>query len=104
MGLHVAQMTGTEEIRRCFEAVTTNGAAVMGLDGYGMAPGCNADLVVLQAGSVHEAIRLRANRLFVIRRGRIIAETAPVTTRLSLESGPVEIDFRHPVSPATKEG
>ena len=77
MGLHVAQMTGTEEMRRLFEAVTANGAKILGLEGYGLEPGCFADLVVLQAGDPVEALRLKPARLFVIRRGEVIAETAP---------------------------
>ena len=77
MGLHVAQMTSREAMRFCFEAVTTNPAKVMHLDGYGLAVGNNADMVVLQAHDPIEAIRLRARRLFVIRRGKVIAETAP---------------------------
>jgi len=93
MGLHVGQMTGTEEMRQNFEAVTCNGAKVMGLEGYGLMPGCRADMVVLQAADVHEALRLKPARLFVIRRGRIIAETPPVVSRLSLGDGVVEVDF-----------
>jgi len=93
MGLHVGQMTGTEEMRQNFEAVTCNGAKVMRLEGYGLMPGCRADMVVLQAADVHEALRLKPARLFVIRRGRIIAETPPVVSRLSLGDGVVEVDF-----------
>ena len=93
MGLHVGQMTGTEEMRQNFEAVTYNGAKVMGLEGYGLMPGCRADMVVLQAADVHEALRLKPARLFVIRRGRIIAETPPVVSRLSLGEEIVEVDF-----------
>jgi len=96
MGLHVAQMTGTEEIRRIFDAVTINGARLLGLEDYGMEPGCRADMIVLQAGDVHEAIRLRPARLFVIRRGNVIATTPPVVSRLSLEGEKkVDVDFRH---------
>jgi cytosine deaminase len=95
MGLHVAQMTGTAEMRRLFEAVTFNGAKVLGLEGYGLAPGCFADLVVLQAGDPVEALRLKPARLFVIRRGAVIAETAPVASRLNLGGGAVSVDFRH---------
>jgi cytosine deaminase len=94
MGLHVAQMTGTEEIRRIFDAVTVNGARTLGLEGYGLEPGCRADMVVLQAGDVHEAIRLRPARLFVIRGGKVIAATPPVVSRLSLEGEKVDVDFR----------
>ena len=48
----------------------------MQLEGYGLAVGNNADMVVLQAHDPIEAIRLRARRLFVIRRGKVIAENA----------------------------
>jgi cytosine deaminase len=92
MGLHVAQMTSREAIRFCFEAVTTNAARVMALDGYGLAPGCNGDLVVLQARDPIEAIRLRATRLFVVRRGRVIAETPARVARLDLPGRPTSVD------------
>ena len=95
MGLHVAQMTGTEEMRRLFEAVTFNGAKVLGLAGYGLEPGCFADLVVLQAGDPVEALRLKPARLFVIRRGEVIAETAPVASRLKLGGQALSVDFRY---------
>ncbi len=75
MGLHVAQMTGVAEIKSCFAAVTTNAAHVLNLQGYGIAPGCHADLIVLQAEDAIEAIRLQAERLFVIRRGKVLAES-----------------------------
>ena len=92
MGLHVAQMTSREAMRFCFEAVTTNPAKVMQLDGYGLAVGNNADMVVLQAHDPIEAIRLRARRLFVIRRGKVIAETAAKMTALSLPDRPAWLD------------
>jgi cytosine deaminase len=95
MGLHVAQMTGTEEMRRLFEAVTVNGANVMELESYGLEPGCFADLVVLQAGDPVEALRLKPARRYVVRRGEVIAETAPVATRLNLEGQALSVDFRH---------
>ena len=95
MGLHVAQMTGTEEMHRLFGAVTINGAKTLGLEGYGLEPGCFADLVVLQAGDPVEALRLKPARLFVIRRGEVIAETAAVASRLSLGGQFSSVDFRH---------
>jgi len=75
MGLHVGQLSSRADMGWCFEAVTQNPARVMGLEGYGLDPGCNADMVLLQARDPVEAIRLRATRLAVIRRGRVIAET-----------------------------
>ena len=92
MGLHVAQLTGREAMAFCYEAVTTNAARAMRLDGYGIEVGCNADLVVLQARDPVEAIRLRARRLFVVRRGRVIAETAEERASLRLEGRPEKVD------------
>ncbi len=70
MGLHVAQMTGQAQMRQMFDAVTVNAAKVMGLEGYGLEPGCRADMVILQAQDPHEALRLKPARLHVIRRGK----------------------------------
>jgi len=68
----------------------------MHLDGYGIAPGCFADLVVLEAGDPVEAIRLKASRLKVLRRGRVIAESPPTTVHLDLPGRPKEISFTGP--------
>ena len=91
MGLHVGQLTSREAMRFCFEAVTTNPAKVMQLDGYGLAVGSNADMVVLQAADPIEAIRLKARRLAVIRRGKVIAETPAQITSLSLDGRPGDL-------------
>ena len=64
----------------------------MGLEGYGLAAGCNADFVLLQARDPIEAIRLRATRLAVIRRGTLLAESEPRLTRLSLSGRPGTLD------------
>jgi cytosine/creatinine deaminase len=88
MGIHVAHMTSREAMRWCFDAVTVNPAKAMHLESYGLEKGCKADMVVLQARDPIEAVRLKANRLFVIRRGRVIAETAERLTTLHLEGRP----------------
>jgi cytosine/creatinine deaminase len=88
MGLHVAQMTAVDAMRACFDAVTTTPARILGLDGYGLAPGCAADFVLLQARDPTEAIRLRATRLAVVRRGQVIAETPAATATLHLAGRP----------------
>ncbi|UCB48950.1 MAG: amidohydrolase family protein [Deltaproteobacteria bacterium] len=96
MGLHVGQMTGVCQMGRIFEAITYNGAKVLGLDGYGLEPGCNGDMVILQARDRQEALRLRPARLFVIRRGKVIAETPPAASRLALGNKTFAVDFRYP--------
>jgi cytosine deaminase len=88
MGLHVAQLTGVEQMKSCFRAVTEIPAAILGLEGYGLEKGCNADLVILQAADPVEALRLKANRLFVIRHGGIISSSATVEAELNLPGRP----------------
>ncbi|MEJ8837509.1 amidohydrolase family protein [Ramlibacter sp. AN1133] len=99
MGLHVAQMTSRQGMRACFDAVTVNAAKVMHLQGYGLAPGCDASFVLLQARDPIEAIRLRANRLKVWRKGRLLAETPAVVTTLTDEKGPRGVTFVMPPRP-----
>lgn len=91
MAVHVGQMTGLDAIDACFDAVTTVPARILHLDGYGLAPGCHADLVVLQARDRFEAIRLKPTRLLVLRRGRAIARTPARQTALSLPGRPAGV-------------
>ena len=92
MGLHVAQMTGRDAMRQCFSAITTEPAKIMHLDGYGLDIGCKADMVLLQAKDPIEAIRLRANRLAVIKNGRVIASTPKREAALLLPNRPDRLD------------
>jgi len=94
MGLHVAQMTGQDGMRACFAAITETPAKILGLEGYGIAPGSHADLVVLDAGDPVEAIRLRAARRFVVRRGRVVSRAPAARATLDLPGRPAEVDFR----------
>ena len=77
-------------MRQCFDAVTVNAAQVMGLEGYGLAVGCFADFVLLQARNPVEALRLRAARLKVFRRGHLVAHTPAATTQLHLPGRPAQ--------------
>ena len=93
MGLHVAQMTGQDAMRACFDAVTTTPAAILGLEGYGIALGARADLVLLQARDPVEAIRLRAARLAVVRAGKVVATSPPARASLDLPGRPASVDW-----------
>lgn len=92
MAIHVAQMAGIDDKRKIFDALTVNSAKTMGLAGYGLEKGCNADLVILQASDTLEALRLKPNRLAVIRRGKVIARTEPRIGELFLNGRPARID------------
>ncbi|MCX7347667.1 MAG: amidohydrolase family protein [Alphaproteobacteria bacterium] len=99
MGIHAAPMTSREAMRWAFDAVTVNPAKAMHLQGYGLEKGCNADFVVLQAKDPIDAIRLKANRLAVVRRGKVIAETPERVSALHLAGRPATIngaDFAPP--------
>ncbi len=97
MGLHVAQMTSPADMRTCFDMVTTNSAAIMGLDDYGLEVGKTASLVVLDAGNPVEAIRLRADRVAVIAKGKLVAERPQRDTALTLPGRPASVHRRHRV-------
>ncbi len=88
MGLHVAQMTSQSAMRQCFDAITINPARILGLQGYGLEAGCFADFVLLQARDPIEAIRLRATRLQVFKRGKLLAQTPAATSELHLSGRP----------------
>ncbi|KPQ06641.1 MAG: cytosine deaminase [Rhodobacteraceae bacterium HLUCCA12] len=95
MGLHVAQMTHPDEMRRCFDMVTVENARILGLDGYGLTPGCTASLVVLDAADPVEALRLRPDRLAVVAKGKLVAHQARNDSRLSLPGRPETVRRRH---------
>ncbi|MFZ3219061.1 MAG: amidohydrolase family protein [Rhodoferax sp.] len=95
MGLHVAQMTSQTAMRQCFDAVTASPAKILHLEGYGLEPGCHADFVLLQAQDPIEAIRLRATRLQVFRRGKRVAQTPAATTALHLPGRPGLVSLMH---------
>jgi len=60
-------------LEKVWQTMTTNAARMLRLDDYGLAPGCQADLVVLDARSAPEAILLQATRLAVVKRGLQVA-------------------------------
>ncbi|WP_297106392.1 amidohydrolase family protein [uncultured Devosia sp.] len=92
MGLHVGQMTSREAMRQCFELITSGPAKIMHLDGYGIAVGNKADMVLLQAADPIEAIRLKAARLAVIKSGKVIASAPRRESTLDLPGRPASLD------------
>lgn len=95
MGLHVAQMSSPADMRHCFDMVTKVNAEIMGLDHLGIAVGKTASLVMLDAGDPIEALRLRAERLCVVARGKVVAERPRRDTALSIKGRPASVNRRH---------
>jgi cytosine/creatinine deaminase len=81
---HAAQLKSEADMERLWAMPTTAAAALFGLDGYGMAAGCRASLNVFDAESITDAIATVAPRRWVLRDGRVIAETV-VERRLHRE-------------------
>jgi cytosine deaminase len=67
----------------------------MHLEDYGLQAGCYADFVLLQARDPVEALRLRATRLKVFKRGKVIAETQPSVAHLQLAERPATTSWQH---------
>jgi cytosine deaminase len=95
MGLHVAQMTSPADMATCFDMVTINNAKTMGLQDYGLHVGATASLVILDAGNPIEALRLRAARLHVIAKGRVISQTPRGNASLAIPGRPATSRRRH---------
>ena len=73
---HVAQLTLPHELEEVMDTITVNAARAARVSDYGIAPGMSADLVVVDAPSVHEALRLQPPRLYVFKDGREVARSA----------------------------
>jgi cytosine/creatinine deaminase len=72
---HVAQLTYLPELETVFDMITVNAARAMRLDGYGVDAGDRADLCVIDAPTVREALRLVPPRRLVFYGGRLVAES-----------------------------
>lgn len=94
MGAHCLQMMGAADADTILEMVTSRGAQVMQLSDYGLNIGHDADFVILQAKSSMDALRLKPNRLFVFRKGKIIAQTPPTVCSLNLSGTRSEVSFQ----------
>lgn len=77
LALHVCQMSGVEEIDTCFDMITWRNAHNLGLEDYGVTPGAKADLVVFDAASKADVLRINPARTHVFKRGKLVAETKP---------------------------
>jgi cytosine deaminase len=62
-----------------WQTMTRNAARMLRLGSYGLAPGCLADLIVLDAPSVPDAILQQSTRLAVVKRGVQVAGPVQIT-------------------------
>jgi cytosine/creatinine deaminase len=67
---NICQVGARGDIRECFNMISSRSAKLMNLKDYGLAPGCFADIVVLDATSAEDAVAELAPVLYVFKRGR----------------------------------
>jgi cytosine/adenosine deaminase-related metal-dependent hydrolase len=67
-----------DELPLALAACTAGGAAALGLTEYGLAVGCHADIVLVEAETLGEAIAQHPGKRTTIRRGRVVAEDGAV--------------------------
>jgi cytosine deaminase len=97
MAVHVAQMTGREEMRSVFHMVTDGGARTLNIqDRYGIEVGKPADLIVLDADDELDALRRQSVVKLVLSKGTVVAQAAPAQRRVMLNGGERIVDFRRP--------
>jgi cytosine/creatinine deaminase len=88
LGLHIAQMSGRDEIAAMYELVTTNAAKTLNIaDRYGIEEDKPANLIVVDAANPRDALRLVPARLHVIKDGRVVGRTTPSQSRLTRDDG-----------------
>jgi cytosine/creatinine deaminase len=88
---HASHMSQPAEILTVMDMVTRNGAKALRVPDFGVAVGSVADLVVLDACDARAAFATRLPRRWVIRKGKLIAQTSVETQRY----------FDIPAAPAT---
>jgi cytosine deaminase len=97
MAVHVAQMTGREEMRSVFHMVTDGGARTLNIqDRYGIEVGKPADLIVLDADDELDALRRQSVVKLVLSKGTVVAQATPAQRHVMLNGGDRIVDFRRP--------
>ena len=90
---HYGHMSGAEELKRLIDMITVNAARALGLQAYGLAEGAPANLVVFDAPTEMDALRLLPRRRLVLRRGEVVARTEPAHTTVVWDGREEPVDF-----------
>lgn len=92
--LHTAHLSGYDQISDLLDMITINSAKTLHVeDEYGIEIGKPADLIILDAKTEMDAIRLMSECTYVIRRGNIVSKTIPAKRELTFNKTTEEIDF-----------
>jgi len=90
---HLGHMSGAAELPRLIDMITVDPAKALALPENRLRPGDSADLVVFDAPTEADALRLVARRTLVLREGRVVARAEPVRTTVTWDGAEEEITF-----------
>ncbi|MCR8645114.1 cytosine deaminase [Paenibacillus sp. N1-5-1-14] len=94
MGIHASQLMGYDEIVNSIDLITKNSARTLQIeDKYGIEAGKPANFIVLHAENEYEAIRKQASVRYSYRNGKLIAETKPSETTITLGAESEKVNF-----------
>ena len=97
MLVHVGQMTGRSELFRAYEMITGNPARAAEIDDWEVKEGAPANFVVFDCSDEAEAIRLRPAARWVVRNGRVVAETEPAASVIHVDGASQPVSFVKPI-------
>lgn len=84
MGVHVAQMTGYDDLRNCLDLISTNGAKNLCLtDNYGIEEGKEANFILLDGKDDYEILRFHSPVVLSVHKGNIISKKEPSRAEIS---------------------
>ena len=75
LGSHLLWMMTPQDRELLYDMITVNPAKIMRIRGYGLSEGNPANLVVLSAGDLREALAYHSEPLYVIRNGTVRCES-----------------------------
>lgn len=94
MGIHASQLMGYDQIVNSIDLITSNSAKTLQIEEiYGIEEGKPANFIVLSAENEYEAIRKQASVRYSFRNGKMIAETKPSETTITLNQSKESVNF-----------
>jgi cytosine deaminase len=94
MAVHVDQMMGYDELVKSLDLITMNGARLWRMvDRYGVEKGKDANLLVMNAKSELDVIRLMGPPLYVIKDGKLLADNTEGESKVFVNGRWERVEF-----------
>lgn len=94
MGIHASQLMGYEQIVNSIDMITKNSAKTLHIeDKYGIEEGKPANFIVMTAENEYEVIRKQATVRYSFRNGKLISQTKPSETAITLGNATERVTF-----------